>query len=1036
MSVRNKIKSFWSIFSVCVLFSASGLAAPTLTVEGKVLDATGKTPVYAAQISVENFASAISAEDGSFSIKVPDQNAVLKISAWGYQTKTLVLKGRNNITVVLVSEQFKELNPLLEFPFGEQALQSSPYAISGTRLESPAQSLSLVENVQQELGVLRSINRSAAPASGKNTFLRGLNSFYGSSQPLYIIDGIPYETLTGKHSIIEGNYSDPLSTINPEDIESITLIRDAYALYGIKAANGAVLIRTKRAREQTSRISVSTSWGVISAPQQIPVLQNSDYRAYAVEQIGGAGYTEQEIQDQLYLSDDPSRPYYNTYHNNTNWQNEIFQNALVQRYYGQVTGGDDIAGYAISIGYDDVESTMKTGGMNRFSSRFNSDIKFTDQLTFSLGLSFSQLNKKLRDDGSLQLSSPTYLSLIKSPLVSPYLLDDDGSRLPTEADEDFWGLSNPVAILLRGLGENTQQRVDLNGKLEYALNKQFLFTGIFGYNTDKLTESYFLPDYGVASVELERIREDSKNYVKNRSARYIGVYVNLNAQFREVWNYIHQLRLNGGLRYHANQYLSQGGSGYNTVEDKFIYLTNNLLAKTIMNENSQWLWGSAYVDAQYTLKNTYDFSFNLSADASSRTGRQHRGGLFPSLGASWLLSSEEFMAGAQAVDLLKLRVSAGRNGSDDLGPADPRGYFGSVSYMNMMGLSLRNLNNEELKYETTDKLNLGLDLALFNERLGLSVDLYQHLTHDLITMRQAKEVSGFDYVWLNQGSLQNRGLEASLKLRLVDTRKFKWSLQATLGHYQNSLTDLPEDIYTEYAGATVLSRQGNPLGVFYGYQTEGVFSTYQEAQAANLKTLYNNTTVYDFEAGDVHFTDQNKDGWIDEKDRVVIGDPNPDFYGRLSTRLSYAGFSLDAVFSGVSGNDIYNQLRARMESMDSFNNQSTSILNRWKGQGHQTDIPRASYDDPRGNARFSDRWIEDGSYLKLQKLGLEWAAPGEFFFLDGLRVFIYAENLITWTNYLGRDPDVSHSNYSLLQGIDRGYMPQSRSFMAGIKINL
>ncbi|HQB70872.1 MAG TPA: SusC/RagA family TonB-linked outer membrane protein, partial [Bacteroidales bacterium] len=390
----------------------------------------------------------------------------------------------------------------------------------------------------------------------------------------------------------------------------------------------------------------------------------------------------------------------------------------------------------------------------------------------------------------------------------------------------------------------------------------------------------------------------------------------------------------------------------------------------------------------------------------------------------------------RAIDLLKLRISAGRNGSDDLGPANPRGYFGSVSYMNMMGLSLRNLNNEDLKYETTDKANLGLDLAVFNERLALSVDLYQHLTHDLITMRDAKQVSGFDYVWVNEGSLQNRGLEASLNLRLVDTRKFKWNLQAGLGHYKNRLKDLANDIFTEYSGATVLSRQGNPLGVFYGYRTQGVFGTYEEAQAANLKTLSNNSTVYQFKAGDIHFADLNNDGWIDEKDRVIIGDPNPDFYGSLSTRLSYAGFSLDAVFSGVYGNDIYNHLRAGMEAMDSFNNQSASVLNRWKGQGHAADIPRAANNDPGGNARFSDRWIEDGSYLKLQKLGLEWAAPGEVLFLDGLRVFIYAENLVTWTNYLGRDPDLSHSNYSLLQGIDRGYLPQSRSFMAGIKINL
>ncbi|GHT76624.1 hypothetical protein FACS189463_2060 [Bacteroidia bacterium] len=461
----------------------------------------------------------------------------------------------------------------------------------------------------------------------------------------------------------------------------------------------------------------------------------------------------------------------------------------------------------------------------------------------------------------------------------------------------------------------------------------------------------------------------------------------------------------------------------------------------------EWKWVSAYLDAAYSLKDRYRLSVSLSEDGTSRAGANQRYALFPSIGTAWDIAAESFMAGLPSLNALQLRATAGITGNDRFSYLASSEYFQATDYLNMKGILLSNLENDKLKWETTTKTNIGLDVAFFNERVALSADFYLNKTNDLITFQPLNHASGFTGAYVNGGNLENRGLELKLGLRIVDTRDFKWNTRFSIAKYKNKITALPggNDILNEYSGATILSRVGQPLGVFYGYQTLGVFATAEEAHNANLSTYYDDRYRFAFEAGDIHFKD-NGDGIIDEKDRRIIGDPNPDFFGSVALNFSYKRFLLDVVFTGVYGNDVYNHLRAQTEGMNgfynqsndkiSFFNQSTHVLNRWKAEGQVTDVPRADFYDRRGNSRFSDRWIEDGSFLRLKNLTLTWKFPKKLGFLDGFSVFASAENLFVITKYLGGDPEFSSSPYSLYQGIDTGFLSQGRSFMGGVKINL
>ncbi len=1023
-----------ALFSI--VFNSVQAQTDEMTITGTIIDAATKQPVTSAEIFADSYASAIVSENGTFKLKIPYATAEIQIKAEGYQQKNVSVRGNNNLNIELISKRFSSFFEPEILPLGELPNNEFPFANSYTKKMFPVTNTSLEERLQTEIGEMHTIIRSGAPGIGGNMFLRGYNTLNGFSQPLIVIDGIPYETLLGKSSLFSGAYTNPLTNIDPEDIENISIVKDGYALYGVKGANGVVVITTRRAKELTSRISASASWGVSMAPKQIPLLDAKDYRVFAMEQMRGAHYSTEKISEQPYLNDDPFSSDYASYHNNTNWQDEVMQNGLIQNYHAHVTGGDEIAKYAISLGYMDVESTIKESYLNRFNFRFNSDIDLSRKVLLSLGVSFSQTNRNLFDDGIVQRTSPYFLSLIKSPLVASHTQAINGNVLPDLSDTDWWGVSNPIAIAEYGIGDNTQYRLSLYGKLNYRLNNNWLLNATFSYDRNKQKESLHVPQKGVSTETDPRTGILSKSHEASAASGYIGVYGLLSANYKKTFNYIHKVNANVGMRYQSNAYRVEGGEGDNSST---IYLTDNMVNQAFIFQNDDWKWAAAYLDAEYTLKNRYTAWLSVSGDGSSRTGDNEKYGLFPSLGLLWNMAGENFMSSVRAVDLLQLRASWGMTGNDNAINVPTDSYFASVKFHQMSGLALQNLQNDDLKWETTDKLNAGIDVAFFNERLMLSADVYKSKTKDLITLQNLFGSSGFQYSFSNGGELENTGYELKLGIRFIDTRNFKFTTHFTFAQYKNKLLSLPDnnkDILHSYSGATILSRVGEPIGVFYGYKSQGVYATAQEAKTAGLKTYYKDIYLSEFEAGDMKFENLSKDEYIDEKDMQIIGNPNPDFYGTIALNLMYKNVSMDAVFTGVYGNDVYNHLRAQTESMTSFNNQSQSVLNRWKAEGQQTNIPKASYGDYKGNARFSDRWIEDGSYLRLKNLTFSWIVPKKVLFLDGFTVFAAANNLFTITNYLGSDPEFSSSNKALFQGVDAGYLPQGRSFMGGFKINL
>ena len=462
---------------------------------------------------------------------------------------------------------------------------------------------------------------------------------------------------------------------------------------------------------------------------------------------------------------------------------------------------------------------------------------------------------------------------------------------------------------------------------------------------------------------------------------------------------------------------------------------------------NSWAW---YAQGEYNYMQRYYLQLNATAETSSRFGKDALHSIkafgapwtmFYGAQGAWVVSNEEWMAGVEPVNYLRLSAGYDVSGNDDIDYYAARSYFRASKFMNnISGIAFDNIGNSQLQAEITKRFNAGLETNLFRNRLSVQFNGFMSKTDNLLTFQSLGFLSGLQYNWSNGGELQNRGFDASVMGKLIATKNFQWEVGASAGHYKNEITQLSDGktfINTDIYGATIRTEVGQAANLFYGYETEGVFATSEEAAASGLYILAaNGVDKKYFKAGDVIFKDNHVEGVIDEKDRVVIGDPNPDIFGNLFSSMHYKRFSFDMNFNYSLGNDVYNYMRSQLEGGSRFMNQTTAMLNRWQAEGQVTDVPRASFQDPMGNSRFSDRWIEDGSYIRLKDVTLSYKIPVSASWLQGLTVWASGTNLLTFSKYLGSDPEFSFSNNVLYQGIDNGLLGQSRSFHVGVKINL
>ena len=1054
-------------------------------ITGIVVDAVTKEPVAGVRVEAlgNNRFTAMTKADGCFSIKIPAYVVSLYVSTPGYESVIIKARQKENITIGLYNEIFSSYvkNGFDVASKGELAMDIS----HSTTLES---------EVQNQLGAqVRTITRSGTVGMGALMMMQGVNTLNTSAQPLIVLNGVIQDLQDGYSMMHDGYFNNTLAAIDVNDIEKITVLNNATAIYGAKGANGVILIDTKRGHSMATRIDAQAFASYTMKPRLPKMMNASQYRVYANELLGGLDLDE-DIK-LPFLSDDPTYYYYPMYHNDTDWSDEVYQNAWAQNYRVNVQGGDDAAMYNFSLGFADGESTIHSNDLNRLNIRFNTDVNLAKNLKTRFDISYSRIARDLRDDGIREdltagpVASPGFLALIKSPFLSPYAYNtvgkltealsgaDDFAKFYSVEDTRNNSYANPLAIFEYGDGNNKNNHeytvFDVTIAPELTLGKGWTISTLFNYTLHRASEKYFRPMTGTPTFYIEALGGSSSNEVRSFFSKEEAIYNDTRITWEKKAG-AHNLYAFGGFRFSNFAYDSSLASAHNTGNDKLPDVKANYAFAQTDGEDNVWRNMSYYANLDYNYRGKYYLQGSVAAETSSRFGSNTAEGiklagvcwgLFPSLQAGWLVSSEPFF-NVDFIDYLKLTAGIDWSGNDNINNSAAFCYFSNVQYSDkLMGLKMGNIENQSIQWETTRRLNVGADVLLFNNRLRLTGNFFHNVTNNLLTLRKLDPWAGLEYAWSNDGALENSGVYGSANLRVLNTKNWKWEVGAGVGHYKNVVTGLPDETIvnenwtkkdgplrgytTEMYDGTILTAVDHAAGVFFGYETKGVFATTEDAwdaEKVNEKGEKGDWKLYTedattgvktpFEAGDMEFVDQNLDGIINEDDRVIIGNPNPDLYGNISSNLTYRNFSLSATLNYSLGNDVYNYQRSLLESGSSFYNQTVAMTNRWKVEGDETVYPRAAYGDPKGNNRFSDRWIEDGSYLRLKDVTLSYKVPVSASWLQGLTVWCAGSNLLTFTKYLGSDPEFSFSNNVLYQGIDNGLLGQSRSFHLGVKINL
>ncbi len=1052
---------------------------PTKEVKGVCIDAVTKKPLAGIMVQALgdiNY-TAMSDENGQFIIKVPEFATALFVHSPEFLSQHVGLGAQGTaLTIEMISDKFR---PMYD--------KNTHIGASSTALVRNTTSQTIETDMENLLGAdIRSISRSGGPGFGNAMFIRGLGSLTANAQPLIVIDGVVQDLQQTRSAQHYGDYINLLLNLNPEDIEKVTVLKNATALYGAKGGNGVILIDTKRGHSMATRIDANIGVGVTLEPRTPSMMDASQYRIYATEMLGTYPKIDQYTDPETFkfLIDDPSKYYYAKFHNETDWKDEVYRTALNQNYNINVQGGDDVGMYNLSLGYTDGQSTARENGFNRLNVRFNTDINIIDKLTTRFDMSYTKINRDVFDNGAPEsltkstITSPTFLALIKSPFLNPYTYNNVTRKLSstlseaddylTVLDQDLT-LGNPTALLENGnaINKNRVEMTHFNTVIapRFQFNPTLSITEVFSYTLDRVSQRYYRPKGGMPSFLIEgigRVQNMSMSMFSKETSVMSDTRLQWTKQLRE-----HFIDAYGGMRFTSfayddnepeGQYESAGNDKTPNVKKDMDYIDAT-------GADDAWRSMTWYGNIDYNYRNRYFAQLSLAVETCSRFGKEADGGIkiggvkwgiFPNIQLGWALTNEEWFPKTKGINYLLLKAGYDISGNDDINNYAARTSFNVHKYLyKSTAAVLENIGNESISWEKTSKLNLGFKSYLVNNRIGLDFDFYFNHTSNLLTLKSFENpVAGINNYWSNGGSLDNTGFEVTLTGKPVVTHDLNIELGVSAGHYKNKVKSLPNDsrIYVDgvkdaqgytssiYGTANIATIVGQPAGVFYGYKTDGVLASNEEAATAGKNGYLYLTDAtgarQNFKAGDMRFVDINGDGEISEADKTIIGDPNPDIYGNIFGNINWKNFTLYIGFNYSLGNDIFNYQRSLLEGGSNFYNQTTAMTNRWRAEGQKTDMPRIAYDDPMGNSRFSDRWIEDGSYLRLKTVNLTYKVPVNYSWLQGLSVWAEANNLFTITRYLGNDPEMSVSNSVLYQGIDAGNIALGRTFTLGLRINL
>ncbi|SDG24639.1 TonB-dependent receptor [Chitinophaga filiformis] len=995
------------------------------SIQGKVVNSKGE-PQPGATVLIKGTKRGTTAnENGVFTLRNVPDNAVLLISALGLKAREIPVTGVSGPLTVTLESGTEALSEVVVVGYGQVKKSDLTGAVATVPVGEikKVAVTSLDQAIQGRVAGVQVTQNSGAPGGSTTIRIRGGNSIQGDNEPLYVIDGVPFKN-GGAES---GSSFNVLSTLNPGDIESMTILKDASstAIYGSRGSNGVVIITTKRGKAGRTIVSFDTYYGTQDVRRKYPVLNAKEYAAFVNEANTNDGlpavYTPQQVE---------------AFGEGTDWQDEIFRTAPIANYQLSMSGGDEKTQFAVSAGYFTQKGVVENSDFNRYSFRVNLDRKINNKIKVGNSLTINRTaTNQSRTDGSLGSAGLVTMAALQFP---PLLKarNADGTYLITDPALNFTA-DNPVALAFDSKNKNTAYRFFGNIFGEYQIIEGLTLKVLVGIDGILQKQDSYLPrsvssglaQGGVASI----YNEQSVTWLNENLLTY-----------SRTFNKVHSFSALVGYTQQENRTENSNASSRSFVND--ILGTGNLGTGAVATIPGSGIGGWGLVSylgrINYGYRDKYLLTASFRADGSSRFGVNNRFGFFPSGAIAWKVSEEPFLKNNKSVSDLKLRVTYGTTGNQDgIGNYPAYSLLGTQNYVlgnNIStGLGPSQIANPDLSWEKTAQGDVGVDLGLFNSRVMITADAYLKKTSDLLLNVTIPSSSGYSSAIRNLGKVQNKGIELSLSTVNVDGA-FRWTTDINYVANRNKVLNIgkaPQIFAGQVANIAQnvnsgIIRVGEPLGTFYGYVTDGLYQS--EAELAGLADASAK------KVGDRKYKDLNGDKKIDDKDRQIIGSAQPKFSGGISNTFSYKGIDLTVFLQGVYGNKILNANRFELEYLNGTTNQDRDMLDRWTPTHTNTDIPRAATTRPAN--RISTRQIEDGSYLRLKNIQLGYNLPDAWLKaakIHSVRLYITAQNLITWTKYSGYDPEVNRFGQdNRSQGFDYASYPAAKTFLFGLNITL
>ena len=1016
------------LFALAIVFNYVASAAP---ISGKVADAgTGEAIIGATIYDARSHVGVITDAEGNFRIDVATFPSELKISYVGYEQKTIRVKDDDKNLVVSLKEEDHHLDEIVVVGYGTQKRTQLTGSVTKVKADifETSQSATLDGALSGQVAGLNVTASSGQPGADSHIRIRGGNSINASNEPLYVIDGFIYfkDASAGSTGLggIEGSLN-PLATINPNDIESVEVLKDvsATAIYGSRGANGVILITTKKGQrgDRQARINYTYNIGVSNISKKLDLLNASEWAQFQKDYWGNkGGYTDEQIA---------------ALGKGTDWQDAVLRTAVQQSHELSITGGGDKSRYAFSANYTDQDGILLNSGFERYNFHTNVEWELQKDLKFGVNATYGRSKQRgLTTTEEQVFNSSPYsagitnsfvYALLMPPVISVY--NADGSYNFTNPYEYAYfaigdHAANPVYDLQESVADNINNYLLSNVWASYTIGNLTLKATI-GLNSEKLTQNYFSGAYTSLGLATQGIGGTGNRQTDVWQQEYTATYSrNLGEQhfIDALIGYTRQTSTSTYSNIRTNHYTNETLKEYNLGDGSGTYTPQTGISESTLN--------SLIARVNYTLLDRYNATATFRADNSSRFSKDHRWGYFPSLGLSWNVDKEPFLSSLTSdlspLSYLKVRLSGGLVGNQEIPDYAFSTSYATGSYGGSSSYAKQNTANDNLKWETTASYNLGVDLGLWKNRVNIVFDAYYKKTSDLLLEVPMGFASGVTSQLQNVGNVVNKGVELSVSATLLQRKNLNWTVSANAAYNKNEITDMgtTNDVIQGSDKQQIL-RKGESLGAYYGLQFVGIVQS--DEDVTKLPTVNGQTP----KPGDLKYADVNGDNKIDGNDRIILGSTQPDIVYGFSTQLRWHNFDLSASFAGSYGNKLYNALQRRLELTGDSYNVLTTVKDAWTPQNASNTLPLASNARPFGY--IDSRYVQNASYLKLRNLTIGYTLKVESLKLkvQSLRIYATASNLFTITPYKGYDPEVS-------SGTDSGVYPSSRTFTFGVNVTL